>query len=299
MAVELFANLAETTLASSYTSGGSSISVTSATGFPATGTFRVALGNTAKTIFRVDSVSGTTFTGGAEANDGNASSGQTVVCVGTKAVAERFVQSPGAGNIAAPSGVSGVDRYGPLWNLGPAYVPGNFTWVNQGTIVETSSGDVTQYNHPGEATLTGRMKTKTIGTLTYTVPIIYGVYRDAVEGLLGIGFRESGTGKQVIFGLARVTSPIIRMHRLTNPTSFGGAVDTGALVVVPQILFLRIQYDGTNVKFSYSFDGVVYVLHQSETKTTGFTTAPDQVGVAMYNSSGATDNMSLIGWAEA
>ena len=109
MASEKAANLAETTLASGYTSGGASISVTSASGFPTTGTFRVRLGNASRTTYRVDSVSGTTFTGGAEANDANAASSDTVIQVASRQTFERLIQSPDTGAINAPSGVSGAD----------------------------------------------------------------------------------------------------------------------------------------------------------------------------------------------
>src|SRR5690348_7784839 len=131
MSAEVFANLAETTLGAGYTSGGSSITVASASGFPSTGVFRVRLGNAGKTIYRVDSVSGTTFTGGAEANDANATTGDTVVLVATKAVAERFVQSPESGAIDLISGAAGVDAYGPVWKIvRPDTL--SWSWQNQG-----------------------------------------------------------------------------------------------------------------------------------------------------------------------
>src|SRR5690242_1967894 len=140
MASEKFANLAETTLASSYTSGGSSIIVTDASLFPTSGIFRVALGNANKTIYRVDSVSGTTFTGGAEEFDGNAAGGDAVVLVGSKGSAERFLQAPTSAEVQAYSGALGVDRYGPMWKLTPMDQSG-WAWQNQGSAsVSQASG---------------------------------------------------------------------------------------------------------------------------------------------------------------
>lgn len=84
MAVELFANGQSTTLSSGYTSGGSSISVTSSTGFPSPASgqqFHVSVfdqttGNL-KAIFSVTAVSGTTWTTTAEL-DANCNSGDIV-----------------------------------------------------------------------------------------------------------------------------------------------------------------------------------------------------------------------------
>ena len=100
MAFEKFANLAETTLSAGYTAGAGSISVTSAAGFPTAGVFRVRLGNAGKTIFRVDSVSGTTFTGAAEANDANAANGDSATCV---------LSAGAMGQLVIPLFTSGAD----------------------------------------------------------------------------------------------------------------------------------------------------------------------------------------------
>ncbi len=80
--MEQLANLYSTTLAAGYTAGAGSISVTSATGAPTAGPFcvliRDATTKAVKLIFRVTSVSGTTFTGAAEGTDANAASGDLV-----------------------------------------------------------------------------------------------------------------------------------------------------------------------------------------------------------------------------
>jgi hypothetical protein len=47
-------------------------------------------------------------------------------------------------------------------------------------------------------------------------------------------------------------------------------------------IFLRLSYDGTNVLYSYSRDGVEFRTCITEAKTTCFTTAPNQVGVSIY-----------------
>lgn len=82
MATEQFANLYSTTLASAYTAGDGLIVVTSASGAPASGNFSLTITDqgtgVVKLIFRVTSVSGTTFTGASEGTDANAASGDKV-----------------------------------------------------------------------------------------------------------------------------------------------------------------------------------------------------------------------------
>ena len=146
MASEKFANLAETTLASSYTSAGTSLSVASASGFPTTGVFRVRLDNVAKTVWRVDSVSGTTFTGAADSNDGNASSGAAVTIVASADVARRFLQSPDAGVIHAISGANGDDAYLLLRSGRPDVL--SWSWNNQGGATVVESNGVSVFSMP-------------------------------------------------------------------------------------------------------------------------------------------------------
>lgn len=104
---EQIANLASTTLASSYTAGAGSISVTSASGFPSVGTFTLTIRDQVTKaitlLFRVTSVSGTTFTGAAEGSDANANSGDLVdgTIVSVAALKQISQDLNGFGNIAA------------------------------------------------------------------------------------------------------------------------------------------------------------------------------------------------------
>jgi len=62
MAPETFGNKVDTTVASGYTAGSGTLVVASATGMPATGNFRIRLGNVAGSILRVTARAGTTLT---------------------------------------------------------------------------------------------------------------------------------------------------------------------------------------------------------------------------------------------
>ena len=280
MGAEKFANLAETTLASSYTSGGSSISVASAVGFPSAGPFRVRLGNGGKTIFRVDSVSGTTFTGAAEANDANAGSGDSVKIVATRAVAERFIQTPDAGEIQAYAGVSGADRYGPLWKLTPLDQSG-WAWVNQGGAAVTQSGGVVLLTGPSNASDSFRIrKTSAPGTPYSVTALVRARYSSAAANQqnAGICFRD-GTGKLYVWYVSSAGQ--VQAVKWTNETTFSavGAVNLSIVGIPGAWHWLRLTDDGTNLKFLLSLDGVHFKEYGSEGRTAFFGSGPTEYGI--------------------
>lgn len=295
MPAELFRNLAETTLASSYTSGGSSISVVSATGFPTAGVFRVRLGNAGKTIFRVDSVSGTTFTGAAEANDANASSGDSVKIVASRAVAERFLQSPEAGNIDAPSGISAADFYGPVWKLTPI-VGADWAWRNQGSATVVDANGISFLACPGQ-TQNMRARMKNISVLTYTALLIPWL-SNAASGEVGIGFLESGTGKWQVIRIAN--DDTVFVSNWTADATISGNQATGPILGRSRWHWLRVQFDNTNVIYSYSLDGVNFIQLRSDLKNAQFTTAPDKVVYFVNDRSTVNPcRVSIMSWSEA
>src|SRR5262245_15926630 len=80
---EQFANKISTTLAADYTAGSGTLTVASATGMPATGTFRLRLGNSAGSILICTARAGAVCTVSVEQNDGNAAAGDSVKLVNT------------------------------------------------------------------------------------------------------------------------------------------------------------------------------------------------------------------------
>lgn len=301
MPAEKFANLAETTLSAGYTAGAGSISVTSAAGFPTVGVFRVRLGNTGKTIFRVDSVSGTTFTGAAEANDANANSGDTAILAASKAVAERFVQSPEAGDIALLSGAAAVDRYGPLNKLGDPTLP-SWAWQNQGGASVVQANGIVFLSLPNTA-VNIRSRLIAAPATPYSMTALLRARYTSVAAnaqFCGLIFRESGTSKLYIYGIQNGGS--IQAIKYTNDTTFSavGAVNLALPGVMgTQWHWLRVRDDGTNLIFSMSLDGVNFVQMGSEGRTVFMAGGPNQVGIFgdTEGSPGAFD-VSFASWVQ-
>lgn len=280
MAVELFANLAESTLASGYTSGGASITVVSASGFPTSGTFRVRLGNTGQTIYRVDSVAGAVFTGGAEFNDANATAGDTVKIVGSRQVAERWIQTPTGSERFGVAGVSGADRWGPLYRV--VYpVTASFAWGNQGAAALDTTFGFTRLTCPSTATNIRRRGMSAPATPYQVDAIIQ--YKDAGSGSRygGLFFRESGTGKLHLFQYVSTTNAF-QVVNFTDDTTFSSnpanTTLEGSLLGSLAPFWIRIRDNGTNLLFTGSRDGLYYFTEMSIGRTSFMAGAPNEIG---------------------
>ncbi|HME96761.1 MAG TPA: hypothetical protein VKN16_21375 [Methylomirabilota bacterium] len=280
MAVEQFANLAETTLASGYTSGGSSISVASASGFPTSGVFRVRLGNAGKTIYRVDSVSGTTFTGGAEFNDANANAGETVKIVASRQVAERWIQTPTGSEVFGAAGVSGADRWGPIHKV--VYpVSASFAWGNQGGAAIDTTFGFTRLTCPSTGTNVRRRGMSAPGTPYQVDAVIQ--YKDSGSSSRygGLFFRESSTGKLHLFQCLS-TNNQFQVVNFTNDSTFSSnpanATLEGSILGSLAPFWIRIRDNGTNLFFTASRDGLYYLTELSVGRTSFMAGGPDEIG---------------------
>lgn len=282
MTSEKFANRPAATVAVAYTATDTTLEVDDASAFPADGVFRVLLGNTEGTIFRVDSVAGDVFTGAAEAFDGNAAIGVEVRIVASKEVAERFIQSPDPGAPHAPGGAAGAEFYGPLYKLVPFDDTG-WSWFNQGGASFVVTAGVGFLTVPVGTGQTIRGRAKSLPGVPYVCRFLVDtiMIRDPSQAAMW-GFRESATDKFLVFRLEQGNVRV--SNGVTSGTVTGDVYnknwnDNRA----HQRIWLEIEYDGTDVKFRFSWDGVNFLEVLSEAKATHFTTAPDQVCFMGYD----------------
>lgn len=306
---EKFANLAESTLASPYTAADPSITVASAALFPTTGVFRVALGNLTRTIFRVDSVAGTVFTGTAEAFDGNAATGNTVIQVGSRGTAERLLQSPESGEARAPSGISAVDFYGPLYKLA-ALDQSGFAWINQGPAVLVQANGIVFIRSDGSGAASDvhiRKKAEPTPPFTVTACIITKP-ADGADGdgsganWLAIIFRDSGTGKFSAFTADRDGSIQVVRYDDVNTVNGISATRTTAFRGMP--IWLQVEDDGVgNMIWRYSTDGINFETPiRSTGRTLGGFYTPDEVGFGLNAQGGLAAGDaggSILSWLES
>lgn len=306
---EKFSNLGESTLASSYTSGGTTLSVASAATFPTDGIFRVRLDNPSETIWRVDSVSGTTFTGAAEENDGNAASAVAVVQVGTQAQQERFLQSPIDGEGRFPTGVDGGDFAGPGWKLVPLDQSA-WSWVNQGSATVVQQKGIVYLATPFAAGTNLRARVGTAPSAPYRIEAGIKTWFSAATSNVslmaaGLLFRESGTGELSVivisnftFGTANHPASIAAAN-YNSATSFNAVIGTERNTVLGQVIWLAIEDNNTNLIFQASIDRINWETRATIGRTSLMAGGPDQVGIVVTNQAGGTDmSASFFHWEE-
>ena len=307
MASEKFANRPEALVDSSFSAGGTSLTVDDASDFPTTGVFRVVLGNAEGTIFRVDSVAGDVFTGAVEAFDGNASVGDTVKIVASKAVAERFLQSPESGEARATAGVSAADFYGPIWKL-TALDQSSWSWVNQGSASVTQASGIVYLLTPGAAgsNVRGRFVASPATPYTITAAVLPGL-TGGTHNFCGICFREASSSKLYdihVYNAGGATTEQVRVQKWTNSTTASTTMTTRGMVANRGPVWLRISDNGTNLIFSYSIDGVNWFTLNTEARGTFMSggSGPTQVGIDISSEDTSTVGgtaMSVLSWLQS
>lgn len=283
MATEKFRTLAETTLGSSYSFGGSFITVLDVAPFPPDGDFRVRLDNTDRTVLKVTSVVGATFNTVVEKNDGTASAGASVVLVDTAGASQRMVQSPEPGEARGPSGVDGADFYGPIHKL-TALDQSGWTWDNQSTKTVVQAGGIVFLSGPATGAGTSvAVRYTAAPTAPYVITAAIQPLQAGDDGATsspalmfgGIGWRSvSGTLRLVVAAadggiylyqyVDSVTFDLLIIARL--PGYSGGPV------------WLQIEDDTTDHFVRYSLDGRNFTLVR-QSVVAEFT--PTDVGFAL------------------
>ncbi len=163
-------------------------------------------------------------------------------------------------------------------------VPADFTWVNQGDAsLSTASGGLT-VSGPGNASTNLRIQKKTAPTAPWTATTLIAAFTGAADNhRAGILMRENATGKllSISTGGGATSNAGIAVDRWNSATSFNAQPKATNIPVqnFQSGLWLRAVYDSTNVKFFFSPDGFIWSEYYSESKTSFFTTAPDEVGL--------------------
>lgn len=304
MAVEKFANLAETFLAGAYAGGGGVITVTDPSLFPTSGLFRIRLGNSFRTILIVTAVAGASFTTVAEFNDGPASTGTGIVLVATRGSHERFLQSPESdADIQIRAGISGADLYiGPIWRVTPLDQAA-WNWFNQGSASVVQANGLVYLITPsaGGTNIRGRLQgsyptppfTLTVGIL----PFFQEAGSISNLNILGIAISDGTKFKVLVaanFNFNTTNAPSAIWVGKYN--TFSAAVSaTVAVWQLRTIVWLRVVDDGVDQFFYFSMDKVNWILLLQEARTTHLT--PSDIGIVVTNQSGSFDSGGdIVSW---
>ncbi len=285
---ETYTTLGESTLDTSYTSGGVTLSPTSAASFPATGVFRVRVDNE---IFKVTAVAGGDFTvvGAQEGTSAaNHSSGATITEVVTAASL----------NAIRGEGPGPIDRLG-FQNFA------DLSWLTtQGTAGGNDDGGrltITEAANNGfNFRILGKSLSGATTFIVWCVPTIY--FADFQR--VGIVMRESGTGKILWLGLYGSTDRKIRVENWTDANNLSATVyDQATRYQNTSFTFgvwFKIVYDLTNVVCSVSHDGKDWEQVNTQLKTVPFTAAPNELGLGLLSGNGNVFACALtvLSWTE-
>lgn len=325
---ELLANNASTTLNGGINNSTTSVVVTSATGFPVTGNFRVIVDSE---IMLVTGVSGNTFTvtrgvestgavshssganithiltaaGLAQFIDDNTTSG---AAVGAGAIGSRPAAGT-AGNLYIPTdgkiiqrdnGVS-WDSFGPFYKFTQPPVASSFTAINAGSGVLSDQGGTLLLTQPyvnGHNYAAWYIAQTSTWSVTACFAAVVDTHNSQSTVELGLGFVNS-SGQQFSWLGFEVggSNVIMRVSYDNNSHTFGATrvQSTGYVCnqggIMPRPFWVRISYGASNRTYEYSFDGVNFQTAYTESKNTSFT--PNAAGIILSTKANVATDTTL------
>ena len=242
-------------------------------------------GNTGNTGF--------TGPGGAASNTGATGPSVTGPTGPTGAVGSTGPQ--GSAVNTGATGPTGASSTGTLYYATvTAPVFGNFAWNNQGTAVATTDSagfSIGATGISGTDSLHGLLK-NVPGATPWIVDIGFIPVNDRTSGSVagsGLIIRDGTGGKSMSCGVGSTNGSSLIVSEWNNDTSFNShVINVGAFSAPGSLVFCRIQYDGTNYTFWFSWDNVNYFQYYT-IGTTGFLgNAANKIGFFLDPSSSNT-----------
>ena len=274
-------NFGATLLDGSINNSVTSLDVTDGSVLPSTGNFRIMIGTEIMVVTARSSDTLTVVRG----QDGTSAASHTDQdpvnhIYSTQGVNRLFNDNEGLWGYASRPPMGIYDNNGDL------VTSSHFTWVNQDSATVTDRGGTILMNCPKRSAISIHAQEITAPSTPYTyiaaMRCAVCVASSDAKPTIGLGFRESGTGKLVVIGLLQETffedAEQFRVLRLSGPTTSVTA-PKGPLeaIIGYDYLWLKVEADGTDITFYASADGVEWIELYSEAKNTYFTTAPDRV----------------------
>lgn len=189
--------------------------------------------------------------------------------------------------------------WGPIWRMVP-FVPGDFTWVNQGAATLTESGGMSYLYTPAASGNSLKiLKKSKSGTFTVTLAFIPNI-RSVAYASCGIVFRNNSSGKIIYYSFIPYQTKFAA-SKFDDATNYNSAYTTSATYSphdIGNVVWMRATDNGTNRIAEWSTDGFNWNTIHSVART-DFITA-DEVGVCVNsNSSTATSAMNVLSWEES
>ena len=318
MPYEVVSNLAQTTMNNGGTmsTGATTVTVTSAAAFPATGNFRILIGSE---LMLVTGVSGNVFTVTRNIEGTTVAShvdGLTVThCLTaaglTQLMADRHLT--GAASSLPSAGVAGREYVctdspfvyyddGSAWHkyfgTYPITEVPTSSWTGDnmtGTTFTNSGGILNLTGSPGSGS-SWQYQAAPSTPWSIRTAVMWGINPPS-GAMFEFGFRDS-SGKYLAFWNVISSNALytyISDWTSASSSPSGSLFNANCWFTQGGLMFYKIQDDGTNVNFYVSQDGVNYAKCYSQSRTS-FISAP--TGVAIGIGGGTTSTVSFIDWTQ-
>jgi hypothetical protein len=324
--MEKFSNNASTTLNGAINNSVTSLVVTSASGFPTGGNFRIRIDDE---IIKVTAVSSTTFTIARGQENTTAASHSNLATVThiltseaidqlkadlvqSDTIANESTTDQKTGHLYLPTDGMSLDRFdgSAFKRFGPFYPlrsPLSTGW----TAVNQTSGGLATTNGVLYANVANQTGSNNINSYVKTIPsapytITLGVMplfpQDGSFPTVGMVLRNSSSTKLITFGRRHQYSAYdmrLMSQDFDNNTTFASSNFNNYWINQGPITYLRITDDNTNRIFYCSNDGYNFTKAFSEGRTVHMT--PDQIGffIDNYGSNGSNGyqlGMNIFYW---
>lgn len=173
------------------------------------------------------------------------------------------------------------DEFSSSFNAGSLW-----TWVNQSTATATTSNGSLLLYHASASGDNTSIIVQNVPATPWTITAkctFVGPPTNVVFG--GLAVRDSGTGKLVLYGPGENSGRMMQVYNFTNPTASSAQVIETLNAAFWSWTYWRIKDDGTNMIFSFSFDGISYYPAKTVTRTS-FLANPNQFGLFIYAGAG-------------
>lgn len=174
----------------------------------------------------------------------------------------------------------------------------SWSWLNQGTATLTTSNGaqtITTTGTSGNPDIKARYISAPGTPYTVTACIEMNV-TNVNYTRAGIGFRESATSKITTINMVQGSS--VNVDYWNTEISYGSS-PVQKNWVVDRYIWLKISNNGTNLTYSVSKTGDVYIDLSTTTLTAFFTTGPDQIHFFINPNSAEKLSATLLSWSVA
>lgn len=174
-----------------------------------------------------------------------------------------------------------------------------WAWDNQGgaSVAISSFGKVAQLTAPAIASNSLRSLIQAVPGSTpweFATKLSFTHPPNADFYLAGLVLIETATSKRSTIFIGHDSVDRMEIMHWSNATTVSAS---GGQQAFPQKLtYLKIKNDGTNLRYSFSHDGVTYFNYFTELITAAFTTAPNSVGIAVDVNNGSNGVTADFHW---